>query len=57
MQIAKSNNVLVGGNSNMLDRQSQMELAQSSSAYHRQMVQVQMANKDKKDKVLPNFVK
>lgn len=57
MSIAKSNNLLSGGASNMLDRQSQMDLAQSSSAYHRQMVQAQQVSKEKRDKILPHFVK
>ena len=34
-----------------------MELAQSTSAYHRQLVQMQQAKKEKAEQMLPNFVK
>lgn len=52
---AKSNNMLVGANAG--NRQSQMDLAQSSSAYHRQLIHFQQAQKDKADKLIPSFVK
>ena len=51
---AKSNNML--GTSGPA-RQSQMELAQSTSAYHRQLVHIQQAKKEKAEQMLPNFVK
>lgn len=51
---AKSNNVL---GQSKTERQGQIELAMSTSAYHRQLVHLQQAKQEKVEQMLPNFVK